>query len=210
MSFATRIRTRSQSVDSYRQSLVAEQTRRAVLGGQGRPKFLKEIPAHVELRLQALQAYASGDRAAADALLDQANSETPGVRGTLNGQTVAALRDADDLFGPVLEVIGGENYVWAPIDQIETVTLNPPTNPRDVIFRPAHLVYRDGPSGDVLLPALYPGSHSHPDEAIRVGRVTDWPSGEDGPSRGAGGKLFLAGEGWVRFVDWAEFTASSS
>ena len=190
------------AVESYRHALTAEQSRRDVLAGKGRPKFLGPAPSHAEARLQALQSYASGDRAGGGDLLARANGEAPDVNGTLNGQPVAGLRDADDLFGCVLEVFGGENYVWVPLENVESITVNPLTNPRDVIMRPAHLVLRDGPSGDVLLPALYPESRSHPDEAVRVGRVTDWIGGETEPIRGVGGKLFTAGENWVRFADW--------
>jgi len=198
------------AVDSYRHALTAEQTRRDVLAGKGRPKFLGPVPSHVEARLQALQNYASGDRAGGDTTLMNANAEAPEVQAILNSQTVAGLRDADDLFGSVLEVFGGENYVWVPLENVESVSVNPLTNPRDVILRPAHLVLRDGPSGDVLLPALYPESRSHPDEAVRVGRVTDWVGGETEPIRGVGGKLFTAGDNWVRFADWQTLQVADS
>src|SRR5262245_42111457 len=189
------------AVQSYRHALVAEQTRRDVLAGKGRPKFLGPAPEHAELRLQAIQAYAAGDQTSGNSLLERANTEGPGVYGTLNDQLVSSLRDADDLFGPIVEVFGGENYVWVSLESVESLTMNPPGVPRDVLLRPAQLVVRDGPSGDVLVPGLYPGSHSHPDEAIRLGRVTDWVGGESDPVRGVGGKLQLAGENWMRFTD---------
>jgi type VI secretion system protein ImpE len=196
------------AVESYRHALTAELARRDVLAGKGRPKFLGQVPEHAELRLQAIQAYAAGDAAGGDVLLDRANSEAPDVRGTLNDQPVAGLRDADDLFGPILEVFGGENYVWVSLELVETVTANPVANPRDVILRPAQLVIRDGPSGDVLLPGLYPASCDQPDESITMGRVTDWLGGDGRPTRGIGGKLFLAGDGWISLNDWRSFVAA--
>jgi len=197
------------AVDSYRKALDAEAARRDVLAGKARPKLLREVPPHVELRIQALAALASGNRDEGNALIDRANADAPAVHGTLNGQPVAGLRDADDLFGTVLEVFGNGQYAWVPLEQVESLTMNPPANPRDILLRPAQLVVRDGPSGDILMPGLYPESHAHPDERIRLGRVTDWPGDDDGPARGAGGRLFLAGENWVRFVEWAAFVAPS-
>jgi len=196
------------AVESYRHALTAELVRRDVLAGKARPKFLGTPPEHAELRLQALQAYAAGDPVGGDSLLDRANTDAPDVRGTLNDQPVAGLRDADDLFGPILEVFGGENYVWVSLELVETVTANPMANPRDVMLRPAQLVIRDGPSGDVLLPGLYPASWDQPDESITLGRVTDWLGGDGRPTRGIGGKLFLAGDGWISLNDWRNFVGA--
>jgi type VI secretion system protein ImpE len=194
------------AVDSYRNALASEQARRDVLAGKARPKSPKELPPHADLRMQAL---AAGNPADAAALIDQANAEAPVVRGTLNGRSVEGLRDADELFGTILEVFAGGNYLWIPLEQVESVAMNPPASPRDILLRPAQLVVREGPTADVLLPGLYSGSHAHPDEAIRLGRVTDWVGDEGSPARGQGGKLFTAGEQWVRFVDWATFSADS-
>ena len=192
------------AVDSYRSALASEQARRDVLAGKARPKFLKDAPAHAELRLQSLATLAADHPAEADALIDQANAVTPVVRSTVNGRPVEGLRDADDLFGTILEVFAGGNYVWIPLEQVESISMNPPAHPRDILLRPAQLAVVEGPNADVLLPGLYAGSHTHPDESIRLGRVTDWSTGDDRPTRGVGGKLFLAGDQWIRFVDWAD------
>jgi type VI secretion system protein ImpE len=48
--------------------------------------------------------------------------------------------------------------------------------------------------GEVYLLNLYPGSHRHEDDAVRLGRVTTWIDAGSGISRGAGQKLFVAGE----------------
>jgi type VI secretion system protein ImpE len=197
------------AVEAFRNALASEQARRDVLAGKARPRFIKDVPPHAELRLQALAAYGNGDLPLGNALLERANAEAPTVRGTLNGQPVEGLRDADELFGTILEVFAGGQYVWAPLEQVESVSMNPPGHPRDIILRPAQLVINEGPTGDVLLPALYPGSFTHPDEAIRLGRVTDWPADDGGPARGAGGKLFLAGDKWVSLHDWRELVATS-
>jgi protein involved in temperature-dependent protein secretion len=78
--------------------------------------------------------------------------------------------------------------------------MNPPQAPRDVIWRAANVALADGLSGDVLIPGLYPDSHLHPDEAIKLGRGTEWLGGEGEVARGAGGKMLLTAAGPVGFT----------
>lgn len=189
------------SLKLYADALDAEAARRDALAGRGRPKSLVPAPTHIDLRLAAIQKLAVGDAAAAADLLAQANDQLPVINGTLNGQPFTGLRDADELFGTVLEVFGvGGNYCWVPLEQVESLDMNEPRTPRDVLLIPAQLAVRDGPAGDVFLPALYPNSHASPDDALRLGRATDWLGGEAEPLRGLGGKLFLMGEEGDRTV----------
>ena len=194
------------AVQAYRLALDSETIRRDVLLGRTRPTFLKSVPEHAELRLQALAKYSEGDLADGDALLDQANEAAPAIKGSLNNEAVEGLRDGDDLFGTILEVFAAGRYAWVPLEEIESITMNPVGHPRDVILRPAQLALRDGPNGDMLFPGLYPGSHTHGDEAIAVGRMSDWLPDEERPTRGIGGKLYLAGDKWVRFVEWLNYS----
>jgi type VI secretion system protein ImpE len=81
--------------------------------------------------------------------------------------------------------------------------MNPPGRPLDVLYRPANIVLKDGPSGDVLLPGLYPGSYDAPDEELKLGRATDWfDSGKI--SRGFGAKSFMVGDDVKTFDKWRE------
>jgi type VI secretion system protein ImpE len=76
--------------------------------------------------------------------------------------------------------------------------------PRDLLWLPAHLALRDGPEGDVFLPALYPNSHEHPDDAVKLGRATDWKGGEGEPVLGAGLKVFLRGDDDISILEWRQ------
>ena len=196
------------AVQMYKFALDAEQKRRRVLDGKETPKSLTAAPEHVMDRLEALKKYAAGDLAAGDQLLDQANAAMPSIKATVNGNVVEGLRDADDLFGTVLEVFGsGGAYCWVALEQVESITMNPPRTPRDVLLIPANITLRDGPSGDVVLPALYAGSYASRDDALRLGRATDWAGDESRPIRGIGGKLFLLGEaGTSPLLHWREVT----
>lgn len=200
----------SAAVEQYRSALDAETRRRAVFAGTEQPKVMAAAPEHVRQRLEALPYLARGEHAEARKRLDEANAAVPSLAGTLNGQPFEGLFDADERFATVIEVFGtGGVYTWVPLEQIESITMNPPQAPRDVILRPAHLVLGDGVEGDVLLPGLYPSSHEHADDEVKLGRATEWLGAAGEVTRGAGGKLFLSGDRTIRLVEMSHVTVTA-
>ncbi len=197
------------AIGQYRFSLAAETHRRAVFAGTEQPTGLTTAPDHVRLRLEVLSHLARDEQAAARKKLDEANQEVPVIVGTLNGKPFKGLADADERFGTVLEVFGTAGvYTWVAMEQIESITLNPPQSPRDVILRPAHLTLRDGVEGDVLLPGLYPRTYTSPDEALKLGRATEWSDSEI--ACGIGGKQFLINDELSSLNDWQAIKIISS
>ena len=69
---------------------------------------------------------------------------------------------------------------------------------------PFRLTVREGPEGDVFLPVLYPNSHENPDDAIKLGRMTDWKGGENGPVLGVGMRIFLFDDADVPLPEWRQ------
>jgi type VI secretion system protein ImpE len=123
------------------------------------------------------------------------------VAGTLNGTPFTALRDADPRIGARLEVFAAGEYVWIPFAHIESLQLAPPKRLRDLLWAPAAV--RTGPEftgmelGEVLVPVLTPEAAEDDDDAVRLGRVTQWIELPDGAAAPIGQKLLL--------VDDAEF-----
>jgi type VI secretion system protein ImpE len=195
---------RDAAVLAYRKLLDAEQARRRLFAEGLTPGFLAEPPDPVRLRLEAVSRLRGGRPAEAAELLARAGEAAPALRGQLNGKPFTSLRDADDLFGDVLEVLSQGNYYWVPLGQIDTLAMNPPKYPRDLLWAPAHLEMRGGPAGDVFLPVLYPGSHEHPDDQVKLGRMTDWKSAEGGPVLGVGRRMFLAGDEEFSLLEWRQ------
>jgi type VI secretion system protein ImpE len=130
------------------------------------------------------------------------------VKGQLNATPFTSLRDCDDLFAGVLEVMAQGNYYWLPLEQVNVLAMNAPKFPRDLLWMPARLEVRDGPTGDVFLPALYPGSHAHADDLVKLGRMTDWKSDEGGPVLGVGLRMFLVEDEAVSLPEWRELVLS--
>jgi type VI secretion system protein ImpE len=100
-------------------------------------------------------------------------------------------------------------YYWVPLEDVLALALNPPAYPRDLIWAPARLTLRDGEEGEVFLPALYPGSHEAADDALKLGRATDWKAEPDGPVLGVGRKTFLAGDDGVSLLEWRRLTLNA-
>ena len=101
----------------------------------------------------------------------------------------------DDLSSSFLEVLTSNGkYYWVPIDRVDLIEFQPPGQWTDLVWREAHMVVRDGPDGNVHIPALYSGSHADSDDRIRLGRFTDWRGGNGSPVQGVGQRMFLIGE----------------
>lgn len=117
--------------------------------------------------------------------------------GSINGKRFAALADADPRIGSRFEVFAAGQYLWIPFEHITYIEMEAPQRLRDLLWAPA--LVRTGPSfrdkelGEVLVPVLSPLSFEHPDDAVKLGRVTEWQPG-DGLEVPVGQKLLLADE----------------
>jgi type VI secretion system protein ImpE len=112
---------------------------------------------------------------------DEADA-SPDRDGTANGKAFHFFSDADPRTGPMLELFAAGNYLLLPLVHVASIEIPEPKKLRDLIWSPAAV--RTTPSfkgtelGEVLLPVLAPFSWRHPDEAVRLGRVTVWEQPE--------------------------------
>lgn len=195
-------------VDSYRRLLAAESIRKRVFKEGLQPKFLglgdSSPPEHILLRIDAINKLIAGENSAAAELLAQAAEATPPAIGTLNGKPFELFRDADDVLGPVIEVMAKGEYFWISLEAVDVIAMNPPRFPRDLLWAPARLETQAGESGEIFLPALYPLSSEHADDAVKLGRSTDWREIPDGPVLGQGLKTYLVDDDVAPLLDWRE------
>jgi type VI secretion system protein ImpE len=178
-------------VQVYRNVLVAESARRRLFSEGLRPNFLFDAPPYVHLHLEAVNRLREGNAAEAVALLEECEGSRPRLKGRIEGQPFVDFRDGDDLIAPFLEVIIHDTYIWLPFEQIKHLAISIPKRLRDLLWLPAALECHEGPVGEVFLPVLYAGSWGHADERVKLGRMTDWQSIEDGPVLGVGQHLFF-------------------
>ena len=117
------------------------------------------------------------------------------VSGRLNGKPFQVLTDADPRVGARLEVHAAGQYTWIPLEQIASVRMKAPTRLRDLLWAPAAIRtgadFRGVELGEVLVPALAPLTWQDPDDAVRLGRVTEWRRLGDETEAPIGQKLLL-------------------
>jgi type VI secretion system protein ImpE len=178
----------------YGNILVAENKRSRLLTHSLAPEFLTDPPDYVHGLLDAVNRLREGNARKAHQVLQQVDQERPRLRGTANGRAFEDFRDCDDLFAPVLELIIVQDYVWVPLEKIRELEVAAPERPRDLIWSPVRIGLDDSSQRRGYLPNRYVGSAAHPDEQIKLGRMTDWLEDESGTVRGVGQRLFLAGD----------------
>jgi type VI secretion system protein ImpE len=194
------------AVQVYRANIQAERLRRRLFDEGLHPHFLTEPPPYVDRHLDAVNRVRERNFTEARAILDKAEEDRPALGGTLNGRPFADFRDADDLLGPVLELIVKDKYAWLPFEQIRRMVIDPPSKLRDLLWARAKVEALDGTVGDVFLPALYEGSWRHGDDQVRLGRMTDWVALSDDLGRGAGLKTFLVDDTETALFEAKELT----
>lgn len=124
-----------------------------------------------------------------------AEPAAPAPAGRLNGKPFENLLDADPDIGARLEVFAAGAYLWIPFEHITSIQIEAPRRLRDTLWAPA--IVMTGPSfkgtelGEVLIPVIYPFSWKHPDEAVWLGRMTDWSADDEGKEYPVGQKVFL-------------------
>jgi type VI secretion system protein ImpE len=152
----------------------------------------------------ALQAERARQRRFADGELPPAQGAAPPVAATLNGRAVTDLQDADPRVGARLEVFAGDQYLWLPLAQVESIRLEPPRRLRDLLWAPARLRTTAADMGEVLLPVLTPLAWEAPDEELRLGRATAWGELADGTLVPVGQKLFRADDEEIPLLELRE------
>ena len=124
----------------------------------------------------------------------EANS-AEALQGTLNGKPFHSLSDADPRIGARMEAFGAGDYFWIPFQDVALLELDPPKRLRDLLWAPVRL--RTGPNfknkdlGEVLMPVIAPLSWQHADDAVKLGRVSEWCADEAGEEAPFGQKMLL-------------------
>jgi type VI secretion system protein ImpE len=115
--------------------------------------------------------------------------------GVWNGRPFSSIEDADPRIGPRLEMFAAGQYLWVRFDHIASIEMEAPKRLRDLLWIPANV--RTGPAfrgrelGEVLLPVLAPLSFHAEDEALKLGRATEWRELASGETAPVGQKMLL-------------------
>lgn len=198
----------SPAVLEFRCLIRAEEWRRQTFAEGRLPKFQGDDPTEAQkAAMQALVQLRAGDIAGANASAAEAEAKRGRVSGKHGDVAFDDLRDADDIFGPILEVITtGGDYMWVPVERLRSLSFDAPRRPRDLFWRRAAIETKDGTEGVVYLPNIYPWTTKDMPAPLRLGRNTDWTDAEKGPVRGLGQRLLLVGDDAVPMAEITELT----
>lgn len=186
-----------------RQLIRAEQWRQQCFGEGRVPEFLAVPDEALQLHLRALIATREGDLAAAAQCLASAEAMRSPLRGVCNGQRFDDFRDCDDATASFFEVLTSTGkYFWIPMSRVVRMELRPLERARDLLWRRVAMEVREGPEGDVYLPAIYAPAPQN--RAAQLGRTTEWSETE--PVRGVGLRTFLVGEETLTLPQLGEIT----
>lgn len=188
----------------YKNLIAAERERSEAQEGVRRPSFLPKTPPYAERYFSALAALAGGDPATAESEFAAAKAMRPDISGVRNGDAFRGFSDTDSRLAFFLEAFVHERYVWIPVESVRELVIEPPASLFDLIWVPGRITAWNGLTLNCFFPVIYPGSNTHPDDRIKMGRMTDWEDAGGGFFRGRGQHVYQVGEADVPILEMGE------
>lgn len=184
-------------VAEFRQLLRAAKRRRN-FADEGQPPDFLGTPTEMQTALlRAAVLLRAGDRSAAALAAEAAEAGRRKLAGRHNSKAFDDFRDTDDTVGSNIEVLTTTGrFFWIDAADILSMTMHALSRPRDLIWRRCTMSVRNGPDGEVYLPALYGGGVVDSNE-LRLGRTTEW--NDEPPIQGRGQRVLLLGEEGIAF-----------
>lgn len=185
------------TVGTWRNLLRAATARQDVFTQGGVPEVIGSVSPRIRSLLEVLLAVREGNDATAQvARLEDERQASPCI---INGTEVEDLRDVDDRFAGIFELLASNGkYFWVEQSDIVSMEFDKPERALDLLWRKAEIVLVSGTVGQVFVPAVYPTPSQNPD--AQLGRTTDW-SDDNGVAVGVGQRLLLAGNDAIALND---------
>lgn len=193
-------------VNTYRTALQCEAVRESVFAGTTVPHAFGRPQNWVALLAQALQAESQGNAAEAAKLREMAFEQAPATSGNMNGYDFEWIADADSRLGPVLEVIINGRYGWLPYSSLQKISIEPPSDLRDLVWSPALITFGNGGETVALLPVRYAGTAAQTDGQLLMSRKTEWIELAEGQYRGLGQRLLATSAVELGMLETREIT----
>jgi type VI secretion system protein ImpE len=182
-------------VRTYDALIGCERFRERVFSGERRPLLVGEPDPWIAYMLSALSMDGQGQIEGAAELRRRAFAEAPATRFKIDDAVeVDWLADADSRFGPMFEACIAGKYYWVPLHRIKRISVDLPTDLRDLVWVPATLTFASGGEEVAFLPVRYPGSDAAVDDALKLARRTEWVALSGEHYRGIGQHMWTAGE----------------
>lgn len=176
----------------FKPVIECELLRRRVFEGNATPLVFGEPEPWVGMMIQALAMHTRGDLAGASQLRTLALQSAAPNPGKVNGEPVAWLSDADSRLGPIVEAMVFGKYYWIPFQRIRRITLEAPTDLRDLVWIPVTFEWSNGGQLSGHIPVRYPGTESSVDGALQLARKTEFSEPIAGTYIGHGQRMWAS------------------
>ncbi|MDN3519578.1 type VI secretion system accessory protein TagJ [Aquisalimonas lutea] len=185
---------RHEEIAAWRGLLHAARARADVFEHGATPELTGPATQRIRGLLEALLAWREDEADSAERYHGLEMERVP-WRAIVDGTPVTDVRELDDRMAGILDVMTTQGqYLWVDVADVASLNLVPRRRPLEAAWRPAQLTLRDGFSGRVYIPIIYPTATD--DEACLLGRRTDWQD-RDGVVIGLGQRCWLAGDSVV-------------
>ena len=173
----------------FRPLVQCELLRASIFAGKTTPLVFGEPQAWVGLLVKALQEEIGGDAKLAAHIRKDALEEAPASSGKLDDELFNWMCDADSRLGPVLEACVDKKYYWIPFTAIKSITLQAPSDLRDLIWAPAEFTWINQGQANGHLSVRYPGTDETDDVQLKMARLTQWEEKSEKQYHGLGQKM---------------------
>ena len=195
---------------TYREAIVCEVYREKVFAGEKEPLIFGEPQEWLALLVEAQKALGAGRVQEAADVRARAFEAAPATPGMIDGQAFDWIADADMRLGPVLEVIVNGRYFWLPFNQIQSLTIEEPTDLRDAVWTAGMLTVATGGEVAALIPTRYPGTLASENPAAALGRATDWQDAGAETFVGIGQRLLTTDQADYPLMDIRNLTMAGA
>jgi type VI secretion system protein ImpE len=193
-------------VQTYREALRCEALRADVFAGRRSPMVLGKPDNWLALLLEALRLTAEEHYEESGRVRAQALEGAPMTPGSIDGEPFDWIADSDMRMGPVLEAIVNGRYYWVPFSHVARLTIEKPTDLRDLVWMPAYFTWANGGEGVGLIPTRYPDSQASQDADLRRARKTLWMERPGGLFVGLGQRMLATDQGEYAIMNVREIT----
>lgn len=174
----------------YGEAIRCEAIRSEVFAGRKSPLIFGQPDQWLALLIESRLVAGRGEASRAEELRVRAFDDAPPSSGDVDGRPFEWIADADSRLGPVLEAVINGRYYWVPFARLRRVSIETPSDLRDVVWMPAHLEFENGGESVALVPTRYPGSEKFGDGDLALARKTLWAELAPDAYQGLGQRVF--------------------
>lgn len=195
---------------AYLPLIELEIEREQVAAGKKNPTILGEPEDWMAAHVKGAELAFQGEMEAAAALFAESQRGRSASAGTVNGTAFEGIADADDRFGPFLEVYLNQEYYWVPFSRLKRLASKPPQDMLDLLWMPADLVFSNEGELAAHLVCRYPGSDKSDDGQILLSRAADWQEPHAGVFTGMGVKTCRVDDKFVPLPEVRELVVGNA